>query len=442
MDGKIQYELTLEAQKALSSLRLLESNATKTGSRIGDIMQRALDRSSAAALSAETQKTAGHLGNAVNASENLAKQLNKGHSQMKSMALLAGGLALEVGGSALRASGYSKEASILQGAGQSGLQMALTGSLVGGSKGGIIGAVAGIAAGGLKGYFDSETQRLEEMRSKAEAWTRALQESNLAAGAMMRQIGRIDTSAELYEALSQIEEKIADIQKRSKYGLIDSGIAQAQTEMLENAARTAYARLPAVVRSEQAAELAGSQKEREKKEKEAREDAAAGREAALRSADQARFGVEDAKEKFALSESLANAPSSGSKLAILDSRNRLLEERIKAFDAFLKSAESSDASPEAISQASGGFSDAWSELLSNRGMQAQMRRSAAVSNVGTLDSLGASGGYMRGSAALRDSGALSSAAADLSRQTARNTGEMVVLLRQLAGRKGAAWQRR
>lgn len=443
MDGKIQYELTLEAQKALASVRLLETQAVRTGARVGDVMQRALDRSDAAALAAETAKVGSNMSSAGNSAENLAKQIKEGHSKMRSMAVLAGGMALDVSGAALRSAGYTKEAAMLQTAGQSALQMALTGAMVGGKKLGVIGAIGGLITGGVKGYFEQDIAKSEEARKKAEEWTRALSESNVAAAALMRQIGEIDTSDALYTALTQIEDKIADIQKKSKAGLMDSGIARAQTEMLTNAARVASGRLPALVRSEQAAEIGEKYNERLKKEKEDLDAAAAKRESALRAADQARFGVDEARARADMETAVDNAQGVSGKSAVIEARNRMLEERIKGFEAFLANADKNKADPEAIAQAASGYSESWGELINNRKTLAQLGRSLQPTGptASTLDSLGASGGYMHGSAALRDS-SISAATTDLSRQTARNTGEMVVLLRQMAGNKGALWVRR
>lgn len=435
MDGKIQYELTLDTQKALASVHAISAESVRAGNDLSRSMQRAIDRADFASAAQNTQSMADGLTKAGGAAEELAKQLNKGHESIKHLSLLLGGMTLDVAGSALKAYGYNSEASLLQSAGQSALQLGLTGAMLGGSKGGVIGGVVGLAGGLAKGYFEDDARALEKSRKEAEEWTKSLSESTLAGNILRDSMRKIDAPEDLQKALDLIAEKMREIRLRSKLGLVDPGIAKAQIEGFQRIYRDNAKRLPEL--EQEAATNAGLvfKKNQDKFLSDQQQ-----------AVDLTTENIGRSLEKSRLSSAIEDAFSPSDKLRLLTERQNQLQNQIGLSLSALRDKDwVRRAKPEELAAAQRQYSEASSEFGSNESAIAAINRS--LRNRGApqlgIDSSGQSGGYMRGSIAADGSFAVS-ASADLARTTARNTTEMVALLKTIAGSKagGATWQRK
>lgn len=449
MDGKIQYELSLDATQALATVDSMMSKATRSGTRLADVMQSALSKSAADSFETGMSGVANATDRATASGKKLGQTLDRNAEKYRQMAMLAGTMAADIGASALRAAGHDTAAGYLGSMANSALQFGILGGQLGGPVGGAIGAGAGLAAGGIKEYFNNIRKEKDAVEKAISEHNKTVETSNAAAAkgnaeamvsasSFSRGLLKAESSKEVSTAIEQIDEKLADVQVRMEQGLIDERVGNTQVALFKKI-RTEAEKL----RTEIAAQETVVSKYQESMRAATLNDQNAKR-AAVNSAAAAdlQYQIAGMREKDDYERKLGNATSEDDRAGVIMERNAVLQQRIATLEALMNSEDWMNADEKTVGAVRTEYSSSWSELLGN---QAQLRKTEKTPDKivsRALDSLGASGGYMRGSAALRDSGALSSAAADLSRQTARNTGEMVVLLRQLAGRKGAAWQRR
>lgn len=414
MDGRLQYELTLDAQKALAAVRGLEAAAARSGSSLAAVMQRALDRSEAAASG--TREIADGLGAASNKAEDLAKQLNKSQGGMKTLALLAGGLALDVGGAALKAGGFDKTAGYVTSAAGSALQMALTAAMIGGKTAGVYGAVAGGVAGTAKEYFTQLfSENAAEIKSSEEL-RKNISEIYVATAAASRALATMETPKELQAAVTKINEKIIEIQDRAKNGLINPRIVNFQTASLSKIASEAEARIPAAERAEAEARAARN----------------------LALVRDVRYASSEGRERSQFGMSLDNARTAAEKIEVIDRRFAELASRAKILSDALDSDAVLRGPEERVSALASQLVSAEAELDRLTETRADVARGGsgkggdAARLVNEWQRLG---GFMGGGSMTSMSDSISRAAA----ADARRTADALERIERRSMRGGSVW---
>lgn len=378
-DGKIEYELSIEARAAVSNINAAKTSADGLADSMGKV-----NKASASATSALSSIPV---------------------ERIKTLATLAAGAAVQLGAAALAAGGYSKQAGYLNSAAMGAMQLGAAGFMIGGAAGAAVGGAAGAASGLGKQFFANSGADVAALEAEAKLYANIAVSSEAAA----RAISGLKTPDQLKDAISAIDEKIQNITRSAEYGLIPGEIAARQTRELAGQRGLASSMLPG-------AESAEAQKR------------AAANAAAILSAT---AGFQAGREKNSFGLSLDAAKTADEKLALIDARMAKLRDTA----ASLADTLDPSATEESVSAILSSISSAESELNALAGARAGVKSSSsglASADNALADRLTRIGGGF---------GGLSSGANDFARSTSSNTAKLVALTEKLVSKQsgGAVW---
>lgn len=392
-DGKIEYELSIETQRAVAAITRLNADAIRTGKILND---------------GSAEMSAG-LNNAANNVEKLSNRLDKiPLEKMKSLSLLAAGAATQLAASALQAGGFEKQAGYLTSALSGAAQLGAAGFMVGGPIGAAIGGAAGAVVGAGRQFFNNAAGDVAAMEAEGKLYASMA----VSAEAANRSISRLTTPKELQDAIAAIDEKMKSISRSAEFGLIPSATADRMTRDLAGQRDLASSLIPGAQAAEGEA-----------------------RAAKLLSAITASSSkIQDNREKSAFDNSLDGAKNAAEKVALIDARFAKLTETAAGLADKLSDPAVVTGPEDAAAALLSQIEAIDSELNSLSGRRASTLSGKDLGNESVrsvqTDALTRIGAVLNG-------GSMTSAANDYARVTSGNTARMVSLLEKISDKPGA-----
>jgi uncharacterized membrane protein len=226
-DGKIEYELSIDARQALTNVQSVTSATDKLASSAKD-----------------AAKAAGQVGGAFS---------NISTDKLKMAAMMLAGMATDAAAVGLEIAGKDRPAAYVRSIGKSAAIGAGTGALVGSVVPGIgtaVGSAAGAAIGAGSGAINQFGAFYKEDKKKLEDTRDSLAQVSIAGMAARRALAEIKTPDQLNQQIGQLKDKLIVLQQSAKAGLIDENTYTSNLVQLRRSIAYAESLVPGATEAE------------------------------------------------------------------------------------------------------------------------------------------------------------------------------------------------